>query len=66
MFADSLAELNRAKAKVGNNNDKRIVHAQKEFDNGKNGLCLGHYWRADHEFWETYVIAHEILKTNRR
>ena len=53
-------------AKVGNNNDKRIVNAQKEFDNGKNGLCLGHYWRADHEFWETYVIAHEILKTNRR
>jgi len=66
MYADSLAELNRAKAKVGNNKDKRIVHAQTEFDNGKNGLCLGHYWRADHEFWETYVIAREILKPSRR
>jgi hypothetical protein len=65
MYADSLAELNRAKAKVGAN-DKRIVHAQTQFDNGKGALCLGHYWRADHEFWETYVIAHEILKQNRR
>ena len=65
MYAQSLAELNRAKAKVGAN-DKRYVHAQKEFDNGKAALCLGHYWRADHEFWETYVIAHEILKPNRR
>jgi YVTN family beta-propeller protein len=65
MYAQSLAELNRAKAKVGAN-DKRYVHAQKEFDNGKGALCLGHYWRADHEFWETYVIAHEILKPNRR
>jgi len=65
MYAESLAELNRAKAKVGAN-DKRYVHAKKEFDNGKAALCLGHYWRADHEFWETYVIAHEILKPNRR
>ena len=65
MYAESLAELNRAKAKVGAQ-DKRIVHAQKEFDNGKGALCLGHYWRADHEFWETWVIAHEILKTPRR
>jgi YVTN family beta-propeller protein len=65
MYAQSLAELNRAKAKVGAN-DKRYVHAQKELDNGKAALCLGHYWRADHEFWETYVIAHEILKPNRR
>ena len=61
MYAESLAELNRAKAKVGSS-DKRYVHAKKEFDNGKAALCLGHYWRADHEFWETYVIAHEILK----
>jgi YVTN family beta-propeller protein len=66
MYAESLAELNRAKAKVGNDRDKRIVHAQKEFNNGKGALCLGHYWRADHEFWETFVIAHEILKPNRR
>jgi YVTN family beta-propeller protein len=65
MYADSLAELNRAAAKV-DAKDKRIVHAQKQFDNGKGALCLGHYWRADHEFWETYVIAHEILKQNRR
>jgi len=65
LYADSLAELNRATAKVGTN-DKRIEHAQKEFNNGKAGLCLGHYWRADHEFWETWVIAHEILKPGRR
>ena len=65
MYAESLAELNRATAKVGAK-DKRIVHAQKEFNNGKGALCLGHYWRADHEFWQTYVIAHEILKQNRR
>ena len=65
MYAESLAELNRAKAKVGST-DKRYVHAKKEFDNGKAALCLGHYWRADHEFWETWVIAHEILKHNRR
>ncbi len=65
MYAQSLAELNRAKAKVGDQ-DKRVVHAQKEFNDGKRGLCLGHYWRADHEFWETWVIAHEVLKQNRR
>ncbi len=65
MYAESLAELNRAKAKVGSS-DKRYVHAKKEFDNGKAALCLGHYWRADHGFWETFVIAHEILKNNRR
>jgi len=65
LYADSLGELNRAIAKVGAN-DKRIEHAQKEFNNGKAGLCLGHYWRADHEFWETWVIAHEILKPGRR
>jgi YVTN family beta-propeller protein len=65
MYAESLAELNRAKAKVASS-DKRYVHAKKEFDNGKAALCLGHYWRADHEFWETFVIAHEILKHNRR
>jgi hypothetical protein len=65
MYAQSLAELERAKAKVGSS-DKRYIHAKKEFDNGKAGLCLGHYWRAEHEFWETWVIAHEILKNNRR
>ena len=65
LYADSLGELNRAIAKLGAN-DKRVEHAQKEFNNGKAGLCLGHYWRADHEFWETWVIAHEILKPGRR
>ena len=65
MYAESLAELNKASAKVGAG-DKRIVHAQKEFNSGKGALCLGHYWRADHEFWETLVIANEILKPNRR
>jgi YVTN family beta-propeller protein len=65
MYSESLVELGRAKAKVGAG-DKRFVHAQKEFDAGKAALCSGHYWRAHHEFWATYVIAHEILKQNRR
>ncbi len=46
--------------------DKRVVRAQKEFDNGKAALCSGRYWRADHEFWEAYEIAHQILKHYRR
>jgi YVTN family beta-propeller protein len=65
MYGLASNELGKAKAKVGGQ-DKRVVRAQKEFDNGKAGLCSGRYWRADHEFWEAYEIAHQILKHPRR
>jgi uncharacterized repeat protein (TIGR02543 family) len=65
MYAEALAELGRAKAKVGDR-DKRYVHAQKEFNDGKSALCHGHYWRADNEFWDAYQIAHHIVKQFRR
>jgi len=65
MYADALAELGRAKAKVGDR-DKRYVHAQKELNDGKSALCHGHYWRADNEFWDAYQIAHHIVKQFRR
>jgi len=29
-------------------------------------LCAGRYWRAHHELWESYYLAHEILKHHRR
>jgi len=64
MYAEAEEELGKAKAKVGER-DKRYIHAKKEFDNGKSGLCHGHYWRADHEFWETIVISKEILRSRR-
>jgi uncharacterized repeat protein (TIGR02543 family) len=64
MYSDASDLLARAKAKVGAN-DKRYVHAKKEFDEGKAALCHGHYWHAGHDFWETVVIAREILKQRR-
>jgi YVTN family beta-propeller protein len=65
MYGLASNELGKAKAKVGGQ-DTRVVRAQKEFDNGKAGLCSARYWRADHEFWEAYEIAHQILKHPRR
>jgi len=58
--AAALRELEKAKAKVGGT-DKRIVRAQKEFDAGAAALCIGHYRRAAHEYWEAYEIAHRIV-----
>jgi ribosomal protein S11 len=53
------------KTKVGEN-AKRFARAQKAFSDGKAALCAGHYWHADHEFDEAYVLAHQILKQPRR
>ncbi|MGH7343824.1 MAG: InlB B-repeat-containing protein, partial [Candidatus Rokuibacteriota bacterium] len=38
MYAEALDELGRAKAKVGTR-DKRYLHAEKEFNDGKSALC---------------------------
>jgi len=64
LHASAKVELGKAKAKVGEN-DKRYVRALKEFNNGKAALCNGRYWHAHHELWESYYIAHEILKHRR-
>jgi len=65
LYSTAQVELGKAKAKVGGG-DKRYVRAMKEFNNGKGALCSGHYWRAHHELWESYYLAHEILKHYRR
>src|SRR6266850_1302358 len=65
LYAAAQQELARAKAKVGDR-DKKYVSALKEFDNGKAAFCAGRYWRAAHEFWEAYQIAHKILEQHRR
>jgi len=65
LYPVAQAELAKAKALVGEQ-DKRYVRALKEFDNGKAALCSGHYWHAHHELWESYFIAHEILKRHHR
>src|SRR5262245_47031356 len=65
LYSVAQAELAKAKALVGEQ-DKRYVRALKEFDNGKAALCSGHYWHAHHELWESYFIAHEILKRHHR
>ena len=65
LYPAAQAELAKAKAVVGEQ-DKRYVRALKEFDNGKAALCSGHYWHAHHELWESYFIAHEILKRHHR
>src|SRR5882724_657161 len=65
LYSAAQVELAKANAKVGDG-DKRYVRAMKEFNNGKAGLCTGHYWRAHHELWESYYLAHEILKHYRR
>jgi hypothetical protein len=65
LYPAAQAELAKAMAKVGAS-DKRYVRALKEFNNGKAALCTGHYWRAHHELWESYYLAHEILKHHRR
>ena len=65
LYSAAQVELGKAKAKVGDS-DKRYVRALKEFNSGKAALCAGHYWRAHHELWESYYLAHEILKHHRR
>jgi uncharacterized repeat protein (TIGR02543 family) len=65
LYSAAQVELGKAKAKVGEH-DKRYVRALKEFNNGKAALCSGRYWRAHHELWESYFIAHEVLKHHRR
>jgi hypothetical protein len=65
LYSAAQVELAKAKAKVGEK-DKRYVRALKEFNNGKAALCTGYYRRAHHELWESYYIAHEILKHHRR
>jgi len=65
LYPAAQAELAKAMAKVGAS-DKRYVRALKELNNGKAALCTGHYWRAHHELWESYYLAHEILKYHRR
>jgi Divergent InlB B-repeat domain len=65
LYRAAQVELENAKKKVGGN-DKRYVRAMSEFNKGKGALCSGHYWRAHHELWESYYIAHEILKPHRR
>jgi len=65
LYSSAQVELGKAKAKVGDT-DKRYVRALKEFNSGKAALCAGRYWRAHHELWESYYLAHEILKHHRR
>jgi uncharacterized repeat protein (TIGR02543 family) len=65
LYSAAQVELGKAKVKVGAS-DKRYVRALKEFNNGKAALCNGRYWHAHHELWESYYIAHEILKNHRR
>jgi YVTN family beta-propeller protein len=63
--AAALQELALAKKKVGDR-DRQVLRARKEFRNGDAALCAGHYWRAKHEFWEAYEIAHRILRHYHR
>jgi len=65
LYAAAQQELARARAKVGDQ-DKKYLSALKEFNNGKAAFCAGRYWRAAHEFWEAYQIAHKILEHHRR
>jgi hypothetical protein len=61
LYSAAKDELGKARAKVGDH-DKRYVRALKEFYNGKAALCTGRYRSAHHELWESYYLAHEILK----
>ena len=65
LYAAAQQELARARTKVPAN-DKKYLSAMKEFENGKAAFCAGRYWRAAHEFWEAYQIAHKILDHYRR
>jgi uncharacterized repeat protein (TIGR02543 family) len=65
LYAAAQQELARAKAKAGGN-DRKYLSAAKEFENGKAAFCAGRYWRAAHDFWEAYQIAHKILEQHRR
>lgn len=63
MRAAAQKELDLAKVKVPK--DPRIQRAQKEFDKGQAALCAGRYWRATHEFWDAFEVAHHILRHYR-
>ena len=65
LYAAAEQELAKAGTKVPAN-DKKYLSAMKEFENGKAAFCAGRYWRAAHEFWEAYQIAHKILEHHRR
>jgi uncharacterized repeat protein (TIGR02543 family) len=65
LYAAAQQELAKARTKVPAN-DKKYLSAVKEFENGKAAFCAGRYWRAAHEFWEAYQIAHKILEHYRR
>jgi uncharacterized repeat protein (TIGR02543 family) len=65
LYAAAQQELAWAYAKVGDR-DKKYLSALKEFNNAKAAFCAERYWRAAHEFWEAYQIAHKILEQHRR
>jgi uncharacterized repeat protein (TIGR02543 family) len=65
LYAAADQEIAKARVKVPAN-DKKYLSAVKEFENGKAAFCAGRYWRAAHEFWEAYQIAHKILEHHRR
>jgi hypothetical protein len=65
LYAAAQQELYKARTKVPAN-DKKYLSAMREFENGKAAFCAGRYWRAAHEFWEAYQIAHKILDHYRR
>jgi YVTN family beta-propeller protein len=62
--AEATREIEKATTKVGVA-DARIVKAKKEFSRGDEALCANRYWRAAHEYWEAYEVAHRILKHHR-
>jgi uncharacterized repeat protein (TIGR02543 family) len=64
LYSAAKDELAKARATVGEK-DKRYVRALKAFHRGKAALCAGHYRHAHHELWESYALAHEILKHSR-
>jgi len=64
MRAAALVEIDKAKAKAGAS-DPRVLRAEREFKQGDTALCANHYWRAGHEYWQAYEIAHHVLKYYR-
>src|SRR5882672_1823070 len=61
MRAAAQREIELAGAKFGQTH-RRVVHAKQEFAQGDKLLCVGRYWRAEHEFSEAYVIARSLLR----
>jgi len=62
--AEAVREIEKATAKAGFA-DTRIVKAKKQLGNGDEALCANRYWRAAHEYWEAYEIAHRVVKHYR-